>query len=220
MPLKIKRIVSTNFHDAKDNPLRSATPVTPPFLVREGGILHPVDAGNFAGDWDVMVLNDGVNLGLPGKFDSLNNVAEVLWLYHRGAALGQLKEINDYFGNNVLSISFQHTPDDYNRYLYKVEALWKPGGEYGAKLAELDRALRMEQVESDIVDVLWLLALYGKVGDKFPDVEDWATTDNRISNFTVLVNGVTKAVNDEEKRAAYTNLKNALRQGLAVTLPA
>lgn len=230
MPLKIKRIVSTNFC-AEGNPLQSAmfndNPVIPPFLVMNGAILYPVTAENLSGDWDVMVLNDGENLGLADNVALLSGVTEVLWLYHRIVAEVQREKLKGYFEKNIefQPISFQHTPEYYDRYLYKVAALWKPGGEYGAKLAELDCALRAEQTESDIIDSLWLLAvqllgtnddeLNNMVEEKLAVVEKWALTDNRCPSFTKLVGAVSSADNDDKKRVAYTKLKNALGNSLA-----
>jgi hypothetical protein len=233
VPHNIKRIVSTNF-TAERNPLKSAifngNPVIPPFLVKNGGILQPVTIDNWSGDWDVMVLNDGENLGLS-NVGQLSEVTEVLWLYHRVVAKGQLNKLNHLFNKcHVQQISFQHTSEYYDLYLNKVEALWKPGGgEYGAKLAELDCALRAEQAESDIVDFLWLLAvqLHSPIDTNLDDLDDivekklavveqWALTDDHCSSFTTLVRAVSSADNDDDnKRAAYSKLKNALGNSLA-----
>lgn len=225
---KIKRIVSTNFFYT-DNPLQSAringVQATPPFLISSGGVSHPVNATNFVGEWDVMILGDGANSGL-GDIGQLTEPVEVLWLYHRGETWNQWENLKKCFGSIVKfqPISFQHTPGlggGYDRYLNKVAALWESCGEYDAKLAELDCVLRSEQVESDIVDFLWLLAV--KISDSNGDeqinelykkkrkvVKEWAEASGLTLG--ILLDAVS---NSTDKRDAYTKLKNALKNSLA-----
>lgn len=159
--LEIKRIISTDLNRS-DNPLKSANISTLPFLVMRGGGLQPVNATSVAADWDVMILCDGEN---PG-FDALNKpngVTEVLWLHHNwNVTLKQELALRSYFGEAQFKlVPFSHVPNDYNRYLVKVAALWeKMSEDYIKNLTELDRALRSEQMESDICDFLWLWAAY------------------------------------------------------------
>lgn len=161
---EIKRIVSTHFPFDKRNPLQSAMLVTPPFLVMRSGVLKPVDAQSFGGEWDVMILSDSEVPDLDDKeLEKLSGVIEVLWLHHNwNVTLQQEKYLRGYFDKAEFKrIPFSHGHNDYKRYLEKVAALWgENGNNYLENLTELDRALRSENMESDICDFLWLWAAY------------------------------------------------------------
>lgn len=160
---EIKRIVSTHFPLDKRNPLQSAKMDTAPFLVMRNGTFQLVDAQNFGGEWDVMILSDSEAPGLDKKLEKLSGVIEVLWLHHNwNVTLQQEECLRGYFDKAEFKrIPFSHGPNDYKRYLEKVAALWdKNSNNYLENLTELDRALRSEEMESDICDFLWLWAAY------------------------------------------------------------
>lgn len=130
----------------------------------EGGVLQQVNAVTFVGNWDVMILSDGEDHGLNMQLGTLDGVTEVMWLYHENpTTLKQQEKLERLFlGTPQFPlIPFHHSLDYYDRYLNKVEKLWGGGTEnYASSLTELDSALRAEQMESDVCDILWLLAGY------------------------------------------------------------
>lgn len=159
---KVKRVVSTNIDEPK-NPIKSAAKgFEPPFLVDKDGIVAngALTTECLAGEWDVMILSDSAATGLPENVQPLEGPVEVLWLAHGKSVVEvQRPALTRLFGRNISEPTFFHHDEiGYTRYLNAVAALFVGGENYSQTLAKLDLELRRDDLESDVCDLLWLLA--------------------------------------------------------------
>ena len=153
-----KRIVSTDPR-ASGNPLSWSG--CRAYLVGPAG-QSPLTADAFQKKWDVMIIGDLAD-DAPVDLTPLCDVNEVLWLRHDQAATKrQEPSLRQLFckARSFVEVKFHHTADDYSRYLQKVGALRTAGQGYAERLNDLDFALRAENMESEAVELLWLLAAY------------------------------------------------------------
>lgn len=237
---RVIRVVSTNVN-AGDNPINKnymdSRSIQLPFLVTPNGpiTLKEDQQNNFNNHWDLIVIRDQKYTGLPDNLENIREPVEVLWLVHDDAPTKEQRpELETLFGfssnlsSSIKLITFHHDDSGYRRYLDKVVALCECDSnqeDYGEKLKVLDHELRAEGVESDICDILWLLAcgftaqeqdMYDAAENKMEELKKNLDDASKGQIGKVWEESIEEAWNNNNGfREAFTALKNAFKNCLA-----